>query len=118
MNSKHETSGPGGQPRAELEMSRSDSALESFLVWPLAAAALAARANVRFLGISCRRYRVSEVYRVVWRCLGRPRIRSLLSSHRCDCGIFPQGQAGSRHSFVHPTRYTVQPLRILLRVIA
>src|SRR5258707_10558907 len=49
MNSKHETSGPGGQPRAELGMSRSDSALESFLVWPLAAAALAGRANVRFL---------------------------------------------------------------------
>src|SRR6266853_5733741 len=41
MNSKHETSGPGGQPRAELGMSWSDSALESFLVWPLAAAALA-----------------------------------------------------------------------------
>src|SRR3979411_3166025 len=49
MNSRHETSGPGGQPRAELEMSRSDSALESFLVWPLAAAALAGKANVRFL---------------------------------------------------------------------
>src|SRR5258707_6901932 len=49
MNSKHETSGPGGQPRAELGMSRSDSALESFLVWPLAAAALAGKANVRFL---------------------------------------------------------------------
>ena len=49
MNSKHETSGPGGQPRAELGMSGSDSALESFLVWPLAAAALAGRANVRFL---------------------------------------------------------------------
>src|SRR6267378_8715345 len=49
MNSKHETSGPGGQPRAELGMSRSDSALESFLVWPFAAAALAAQANVRFL---------------------------------------------------------------------
>src|ERR1700738_5279797 len=49
MNSKHETSGPEGQPRAELGMSRSDSALESFLVWPLAAAALAGRANVRFL---------------------------------------------------------------------
>src|SRR5260370_2803650 len=30
-------------------MSRSDSGLESFLVWPLAAAALAAKANVRFL---------------------------------------------------------------------
>jgi poly(3-hydroxyalkanoate) synthetase len=30
-------------------MSRSGSALESFLVWPLAAAALAAKANVRFL---------------------------------------------------------------------
>jgi poly(3-hydroxyalkanoate) synthetase len=30
-------------------MSRSDSALESFLVWPLAAAALAGKANVRFL---------------------------------------------------------------------
>src|SRR5258708_37959084 len=30
-------------------MARSDSALESFLVWPLAAAALAGRANVRFL---------------------------------------------------------------------
>jgi poly(3-hydroxyalkanoate) synthetase len=30
-------------------MSRSDSPLESFLVWPLAAAALAAKANVRFL---------------------------------------------------------------------
>src|SRR5258708_29172258 len=49
MNSKHGTSGPGGQPRAELEMSRSDSGLESFLVWPLAAAALATKANVRFL---------------------------------------------------------------------
>ena len=49
MNSKHETSAPGGQPRAELGMSWSDSALESFLVWPLAAAALAGRANVRFL---------------------------------------------------------------------
>src|SRR6266478_1577831 len=49
MNSKHETSGPGGQPRAELGMSWSDSALESFLVWPLAAAALAGKANVRFL---------------------------------------------------------------------
>ena len=30
-------------------MSRSDSVLESFLVWPLAAAALAGKANVRFL---------------------------------------------------------------------
>jgi poly(3-hydroxyalkanoate) synthetase len=30
-------------------MSRSESPLESFLVWPLAAAALAAKANVRFL---------------------------------------------------------------------
>src|SRR5260221_8591721 len=49
MNSKDETSGPGGQPRAELGMSWSDSALEAFLVWPLAAAALAGRANVRFL---------------------------------------------------------------------
>src|SRR5260370_16746968 len=49
MNSKHETSGPGGQPRTELGMSRSDSPLESFLVWPLAAAALAGKANVRFL---------------------------------------------------------------------
>src|SRR5260221_13787812 len=49
MNSKHETSGPGGQPRAGLGMSRSDSPLESFLVWPLAAAALAGKANVRFL---------------------------------------------------------------------
>jgi len=49
MNSKHETSGPGGQPRAEFGMSRSDSALESFLIWPLAAAALAGKANVRFL---------------------------------------------------------------------
>src|SRR5260370_34736489 len=49
MNSKHGTSAPGGQPRAELGMSRSDSALESFLVWPLAAAALAGRANVRGL---------------------------------------------------------------------
>src|SRR5258708_17324281 len=49
MNSKHGTSAPGGQPRAELGMSRSDSALESFLVWPLAAAALAGRADVRFL---------------------------------------------------------------------
>src|ERR1700722_8221315 len=49
MNSKDETSGPGGQPRAEPGMSRSDSALESFLVWPLAAAALAGKANVRFL---------------------------------------------------------------------
>ena len=99
-------------------MSRSDSALESFLVWPLAAAALAGKANVRFLEGLMSWYRVSEVYQVVCRCLGRPRIRSLLSSHRCDCGIFPQRQAGSRHSFVHPMRYTVQPLRILLRVIA
>src|SRR5258706_5099617 len=49
MNSKHETSGPRRQPRGELGMSRSDSALESFLVWPLAAAALAGKANVRFL---------------------------------------------------------------------
>src|SRR5258708_15903390 len=49
MNSKHDTSGPRGQPRGELGMSRSDSALESFLVWPLAAAALAGKANVRFL---------------------------------------------------------------------
>ena len=49
MNSKHETSESEGQPRAELGMSGSDSALESFLVWPLAAAALAGRANVRFL---------------------------------------------------------------------
>ena len=49
MNSKHETSAPGGQPRAELGMSQSDSVLESFLVWPLAAAALAGKANVRFL---------------------------------------------------------------------
>src|SRR3979411_899681 len=49
MNSKHETSEPGGEPRAALGMSRSDSALESFLVWPLAAAALAGKANVRFL---------------------------------------------------------------------
>src|SRR5882757_10674014 len=49
MNSKHETSGPGGQPRTELGMSRSGSALEYFLVWPLAAAALAGKANVRFL---------------------------------------------------------------------
>src|SRR5258707_7302630 len=49
MNSKHETSGPRGQPKGELGMSRSDSALESFLVWPLAAAALAGKANVRFL---------------------------------------------------------------------
>lgn len=48
MNSKHETSAQG-QPRAELGMSRSDSPLESFLVWPLAAAALAAKANARFL---------------------------------------------------------------------
>jgi poly(3-hydroxyalkanoate) synthetase len=49
MNSKHETSAPEGQPRAELGMSRSDSPLESLLVWPLAAAALAGKANVRFL---------------------------------------------------------------------
>src|SRR5271169_543711 len=49
MNSKDETSGRGGQPRAELGASRSDSALQSFLVWALAAAALAGRANVRFL---------------------------------------------------------------------
>ena len=49
MNSKDETSGRGGQPRAELGASRSDSALESFLVWPLAAAVLAGKANVRFL---------------------------------------------------------------------
>ena len=49
MNSKHETSAPEGQPRAELGMSRPDSPLESFFVWPLAAAALAAKANVRFL---------------------------------------------------------------------
>src|SRR3977135_1394941 len=49
MNSKHETSGPEGQPRGELGMSRPDSALESFLVWPLAAAALAGKANVRVL---------------------------------------------------------------------
>src|SRR3981189_2584527 len=49
MNSKHETSEPGGQPRAEFGMSGLDSALESFLVWPLAAAALAGKANVRFL---------------------------------------------------------------------
>src|SRR6266404_8273878 len=49
MNSEHETSTPEGRPRAEHGMSRSDSALESFLVWPLAAAALAAKANVRFL---------------------------------------------------------------------
>ena len=49
MNSKHETSAPEGQPRAELGMSRSDSLLESFLVLPLAAAALAGKANVRFL---------------------------------------------------------------------
>jgi hypothetical protein len=48
MNSKDETSGPGGQPRAELGASRSDSALESFFVWPLAAAVLAGKANVRF----------------------------------------------------------------------
>src|ERR1700704_5353753 len=49
MNTKDETNGPGGQPRAELGMSRSDSALEYFFVWPLAAAALAGKANVRFL---------------------------------------------------------------------
>lgn len=49
MNSKDETSGRGGQPRAELGASRSDSALDSFLVWPLAAAVLAGKANVRFL---------------------------------------------------------------------
>ncbi len=49
MNSKHEESAPEEQPRAEIGMSRSDSPLESFLVWPLAAAALAAKANVRFL---------------------------------------------------------------------
>jgi poly(3-hydroxyalkanoate) synthetase len=49
MNSEHGTSAPEGQPRAELGMSRSDSPLESLLVWPLAAAALAAKANVRFL---------------------------------------------------------------------
>ena len=49
MKSKHETSAPEEQPRAEIGMSRSDSPLESFLVWPLAAAALAAKANVRFL---------------------------------------------------------------------
>src|SRR3981081_3257579 len=49
MNSKHQTSGPRGQPRGELGMSRSDSALEYFFVWPLAAAALAGKANVRFL---------------------------------------------------------------------
>jgi poly(3-hydroxyalkanoate) synthetase len=49
MNSKHETSPPERQPRAEPGMSRSDSLLESFLVWPLAAAALAAKANVRLL---------------------------------------------------------------------
>jgi poly(3-hydroxyalkanoate) synthetase len=49
MNSEHEISAPEGQPRAELGMSRPDSPLESFFVWPLAAAALAAKANVRFL---------------------------------------------------------------------
>jgi poly(3-hydroxyalkanoate) synthetase len=49
MNSKDETSGRGGQPRAELGASRSDSALESFFVWPLAAAVLAGKANVQFL---------------------------------------------------------------------
>src|SRR5580704_8936904 len=49
MNSRHETSESEGQPRAELGMSGSDSALESFLVWPLAAAALAGRANAQFL---------------------------------------------------------------------
>jgi poly(3-hydroxyalkanoate) synthetase len=49
MNSKDETSAPEGQPRAELGMSRPDSLLESFLVWPLAAAALAAKANLRLL---------------------------------------------------------------------
>src|SRR6202162_6380124 len=49
MNSKHETSASGGQPRGELGMSRSGSALETFRVWPLAAAALAGKANVRFL---------------------------------------------------------------------
>lgn len=49
MNSKHETSAPEGQPRAEPGMPRPDSPLESLLVWPLAAAALAAKANLRFL---------------------------------------------------------------------
>ena len=49
MNSKHETNAPERQPGAESGMSRSDSALESFLVWPLAAATQAAKANVRFL---------------------------------------------------------------------
>jgi poly(3-hydroxyalkanoate) synthetase len=49
MNSEHETSTPEGRPRAELGMSRSVSALESLLVWPLTAAALAAKTNVRFL---------------------------------------------------------------------
>jgi hypothetical protein len=42
------------------------------------------RRTCGFLKISCRRYRGSEVYRVVCRCLGRPRIRSLLNSLRCD----------------------------------
>src|ERR1700738_2753060 len=49
MNSEHETSAPEGQPRAELGMSPSASPLESLLVWPLAAAALVVKANVRFL---------------------------------------------------------------------
>ena len=49
MNSKHEASAPEEQPGAEPGLSRSDALLESFLVWPLAAAALAAKANVRLL---------------------------------------------------------------------
>ena len=49
MNSEDEISAPEGQPRAELRMSRSGSLLESLLVWPLAAAAVAAKANARLL---------------------------------------------------------------------
>jgi poly(3-hydroxyalkanoate) synthetase len=49
MNSKHETSAPKQQPGAEQGMSRSESPLESFFVWQLGAAALAAKANARFL---------------------------------------------------------------------
>src|SRR3982074_2484008 len=118
MNSKRETSGPGRQPRAELGMSRSDSALESFLVWPLAAAALAGKANVRFLedlisSVSGKRS-VSSNLSLPWTTsntialeLASMRLRNLSTE-----------TGGLANSFVHPMRYTVQPLWILLRVIA
>ncbi len=104
------------RPAAE----RPASALEAFLAWPFAAATQVVQANLRlFESLTPQATKAaSRDSQSAHPSHGPPRIRSLLNSHRCDCGIFRSAPMDLQPSSVRPMRCMVRPLPISHRATA